>query len=258
MGTTAGDMLFPTTANLVQHRLGCRNAGSVDVLRGVRRARSTACPSAPSTSRPASTAPCSASAPSACRASPTSPTAAPASCSPTPRAPRVLRPVRRTRRGSSTPTSTPTAATASSLIQPAGGARYPATHETVDQRHALRQDEGQRGVQGRGADVRRLRRAHPERNGFTADGPRSLRAAPGEPPHHRGGGEAPEAADGARDRQRRALRQHRARPRSTWRSRRRGRPAAASAAISCCSPRSAAASPGARRCCDGRPRPIAR
>jgi 3-oxoacyl-[acyl-carrier-protein] synthase III len=31
VGTTAGDMLFPTTANLVQHRLGCRNAGSVDV-----------------------------------------------------------------------------------------------------------------------------------------------------------------------------------------------------------------------------------
>ena len=31
MGTTAGDMLFPTTANLLQHRLGCRNAGSMDV-----------------------------------------------------------------------------------------------------------------------------------------------------------------------------------------------------------------------------------
>jgi 3-oxoacyl-[acyl-carrier-protein] synthase III len=31
VGTTMGDMNFPTTANLVQHRLGCRNAGSVDV-----------------------------------------------------------------------------------------------------------------------------------------------------------------------------------------------------------------------------------
>jgi 3-oxoacyl-[acyl-carrier-protein] synthase III len=31
VGTTAGDMMFPTTANLVQHHLGCRNAGSVDV-----------------------------------------------------------------------------------------------------------------------------------------------------------------------------------------------------------------------------------
>jgi 3-oxoacyl-[acyl-carrier-protein] synthase-3 len=31
VGTTAGDMHFPTTANLVQHRLGCRNAGSVDI-----------------------------------------------------------------------------------------------------------------------------------------------------------------------------------------------------------------------------------
>jgi 3-oxoacyl-[acyl-carrier-protein] synthase III len=31
VGTTTGDMAFPTTANLVQHRLGCRNAGSADV-----------------------------------------------------------------------------------------------------------------------------------------------------------------------------------------------------------------------------------
>jgi 3-oxoacyl-[acyl-carrier-protein] synthase-3 len=31
VGTTAGDMNFPTTGNLVQHRLGCRNAGSVDI-----------------------------------------------------------------------------------------------------------------------------------------------------------------------------------------------------------------------------------
>jgi len=31
VGTTAGDMLFPTTGNLLQHRLGCRNAGSMDL-----------------------------------------------------------------------------------------------------------------------------------------------------------------------------------------------------------------------------------
>ena len=31
VGTTTGDMAFPTTANLVQHRLGCKNAGSADV-----------------------------------------------------------------------------------------------------------------------------------------------------------------------------------------------------------------------------------
>jgi len=31
VGTTTGDMLFPTTANIIQHRLGCRNAGSADV-----------------------------------------------------------------------------------------------------------------------------------------------------------------------------------------------------------------------------------
>jgi len=31
VGTTTGDMAFPTTANLLQHHLGCRTAGSVDV-----------------------------------------------------------------------------------------------------------------------------------------------------------------------------------------------------------------------------------
>jgi 3-oxoacyl-[acyl-carrier-protein] synthase-3 len=31
VGTTAGDMNFPTTGNLLQHRLGCKNAGSMDV-----------------------------------------------------------------------------------------------------------------------------------------------------------------------------------------------------------------------------------
>lgn len=31
VGTTAGDMLFPTTANVLQTRLGCRNAGSMDL-----------------------------------------------------------------------------------------------------------------------------------------------------------------------------------------------------------------------------------
>ncbi len=31
VGTTVGDMNFPTTGNLLQHRLGCKNAGSMDV-----------------------------------------------------------------------------------------------------------------------------------------------------------------------------------------------------------------------------------
>jgi 3-oxoacyl-[acyl-carrier-protein] synthase III len=31
VGTTTGDMAFPTTGNILQHRLGCRNAGSMDV-----------------------------------------------------------------------------------------------------------------------------------------------------------------------------------------------------------------------------------
>ena len=32
VGTTTPDMFFPTVGNIVQHRLGCRRAGSVDVL----------------------------------------------------------------------------------------------------------------------------------------------------------------------------------------------------------------------------------
>jgi len=31
VGTTTGDMAVPTTANLLQHRLGCRNVGSLDL-----------------------------------------------------------------------------------------------------------------------------------------------------------------------------------------------------------------------------------
>ena len=31
VGTSTGDMAFPTTANILQHRLGCRNAGSIDL-----------------------------------------------------------------------------------------------------------------------------------------------------------------------------------------------------------------------------------
>jgi len=31
VGTTTGDSAFPTTANILQHRLGCRNSGSMDV-----------------------------------------------------------------------------------------------------------------------------------------------------------------------------------------------------------------------------------
>jgi 3-oxoacyl-[acyl-carrier-protein] synthase-3 len=31
VGTTAGDMLFPSTGNLLQYRLGCKNAGSMDL-----------------------------------------------------------------------------------------------------------------------------------------------------------------------------------------------------------------------------------
>ena len=32
VGTTTPDMFFPSTGNIVQHRLGCRRVGSVDVL----------------------------------------------------------------------------------------------------------------------------------------------------------------------------------------------------------------------------------
>src|SRR5207247_3507883 len=32
VGTTTPDMIFPSVGNIVQHRLGCRRAGSVDLM----------------------------------------------------------------------------------------------------------------------------------------------------------------------------------------------------------------------------------
>ena len=83
---------FPTTANLLQHRLGCRNAGSIDVY--------AACSgSVYSLSRRRAVHPDRQVPDGAlrgrrvsCRASPTTPTAARASCSPTRRARRCCGP----------------------------------------------------------------------------------------------------------------------------------------------------------------------
>ena len=131
VGTTTGDMAFPTTGNVLQHRLGCRNAGSMDLY--------AACTgsiysltSAPSTCRPESTGPCCAWARSASRASPTTRTGGRASCSPTPPAPSSCGPADEA--GIIDTDLYSDGRYGELLFQPAGGSLRPATHETVEQR----------------------------------------------------------------------------------------------------------------------------
>ena len=156
VGTTTGDMAFPTTANILQHRLGCRNAGSIDLYAAC--AGSVYSLSVGLAVHPDREVPHRA----------VRGRGVPVAHHRLHRSRHVHPPRRRgggggvagrrrTTPASSTPISTPTGATGSSSTSPGGGARHPATHETVDKRHALRQDEGQRGVQGGGAHVRRVR-----------------------------------------------------------------------------------------------------
>ena len=156
-----GDMIFPTTANIVQHRLGCRNAGSVDVYaacsgsiyslsigaqyiqtgkyqhRAVHRRRVPLAHHRLHRSR-------------------------------------HVHPARRRRgRGGARPSDDERghhrhrSLLGRPLLGPAiqPGRRLAASGHPRDGRQAdaLRQDEGQRGLQGGGADVRGLRRAHPRR-----------------------------------------------------------------------------------------------
>ena len=165
VGTTAGDMHFPTTANLVQHRLGCRNAGSVDVYAACSgsvyslsmgaqyvqtgKYRTVLCIGAECLSRitdftDRGTCILLADAAGAV----------------------VLRP----------PPTTRHHRHRSLLGRPLRRAPDPARGRLPAPRHprdggpaaALRQDEGQRGLQGRGAHVRRCAERILESNGFTA------------------------------------------------------------------------------------------
>ena len=97
------------------------------------------------------------------------------------------------------------------LYQPAGGSRRPATHETVDQRLHYAKMKGNEvfkvAVRMFGDCAERILAT----NGFTVQDVSTVRPAPGEPPDHRGRGEAARPAHGAGHGERGSLRQHRRR-----------------------------------------------
>ena len=104
------------------------------------------------------------------------------------------------------------------LCMPAGGSRMPASHETVDKRlHYVKQD-GQAVFKFAVRKTEEISRRVLERNGLAAVGARSVRLAPGEPPHHQGGGRAARPARVEGRHQPRAVRQHDRRRPSRWRS----------------------------------------
>ena len=109
------------------------------------------------------------------------------------------------------------------LCMPAGGSLQPPSHETVDQRlHYVKQD-GQTVFKFAVRKTEEIARRVLERNGLTAGRPRSVRLAPGQPPHHPGGDrEARPVADEGHH-QHRAVRQHHRRHDSA-RAERRARP----------------------------------
>ena len=250
VGTTTPDMFFPTVGNIVQHRLGCGRAGSVDML-------------------------------AACAGSIYS-LAIGAQFIQTGKYRRVLcigaetlsRITDFTDRGTCILLADAAGAVVLEatedgsgiidadlysdgkywelLYMPGGGARHPATHETVDPKlHYARMKGNEvfkvavRMFVECTETILSAQRLHRGRRG-------PVHPAPGQPAHHRGGLQAREPAHGSRVRQRRPLRQHRGglglrRPGG---GRRRGPPA--SRATSCSWPPSAAASPGARPSCGGR------
>ena len=155
--------------------------------------------------------PCSASARKRCRASPTSPTAARACSSPTRRA----RPCcgRRTASGIIDTDLYSDGRYGELLIMPGGGARNPATRETVDARMHYAKMKGSEVFKVAVRMFVECARDDPRAPRLQADRHRPVHPAPGEPPHHRGRGQARRPADGEGLRQRRPLRQHRRRVR---------------------------------------------
>ena len=94
------------------------------------------------------------------------------------------------------------------LCMPAGGSRMPASHESVEQRmHYVKQD-GQAvfkfAVRKSGEICRRLL----DRHGVDPSTARSVRLAPGQPAHHRGGRRASRPPAGEGCHQPRKIRQH--------------------------------------------------
>ena len=121
-------------------------------------------------------------------------------------------------RASSTSSTRSTAAAAPRCACPPAAAGMPASHETVDQRlHYVKQD-GQTVFKFAVRKTEEIARRLLERNGLEPPQTRSVRVAPGEPPHHRGRDRAPRARPRQGHHQPRAVRQHHRRRRSRWRS----------------------------------------
>ena len=157
VGTTTPDMIFPSVGNIVQHRLGCRRAGSVDLLAACAgsiyslsigaqfiqtgKYQRVLCIGAETLSKITDftdRGTCVLLADAAGAA--------------------VLEPSD-DERGILDVDLYSDGQYWELLYMPGGGSRHPATQETRRGADALRQDEGQRGLQGGRADVRRLRRA---------------------------------------------------------------------------------------------------
>ena len=94
------------------------------------------------------------------------------------------------------------------LCMPAGGSRQPASRDTVDQRLHYVKQEGQAvfkfAVRNTGEICERLL----HRNDVSASRPRPVRLAPGESPHHHVGGRAHRDAGREGDHQHRSVREH--------------------------------------------------
>ena len=194
VGTTSPDMIFPTTANIVQHRLGCRRAGSVDML-------------------------------AACAGSIYSLSVGSAFIQ-SGKYKRVLcigaetlsRITDFTDRGTCVLLADAAGAAVLEasedergiidfdlysdgqywdlLYMPGGGSRHPATKETVDARMHFAKMKGQRGVQGRRPPVRGLRRANPRAQRIHGEGREPVHSASGQFEDHRGGRQACRPPDG--------------------------------------------------------------
>src|SRR5262249_16432364 len=168
VGTTTGDMAFPTTANFVQTRLGCRNAGSMDLY--------AACSgSIYSLSVGAQYVETGKYRTVLC----VGPGCRPRITDYTDRGTCILladaagAAVLRPSDGDAGILDTDLYSDGrygELLIQPAGGSRYPATHETVDKRMHFARMEGKGGFKGAVRRVGGGARRVSTPNGFTAQG----------------------------------------------------------------------------------------
>ena len=134
------------------------------------------------------------------------------------------------------------------LCMPAGGSRMPASHETVDNRmHYVKQD-GQAVFKFAVRKTEEISRRRARAQRAAAVGGRSVRLAPGEPPHHQRRGRAARPAGVEGHHQSGAVRQHDRRDDSAGARGCRWPTGGCGAGTWCCWRRSAQVSPSAPSC----------